>query len=159
MVFVHLSVFAMAVGAGWGLADGNLPPRDVDAVWQEAVAIAGQNTRTVCVLVVASLTTGGLAGLFLFGVNGYAFGAMLGMAPLAKVHWVLLYAPVEVSAFTVASVAATRFSWMVGRWLRKDVPVSAADSRVGVTAAVVVGTLAVAALLEALAIHWAWSND
>lgn len=159
MVFLHLSVFAMAVGAGWSLAEGNLPPRDVDAVWQEAVAIASQNARTVCVLVVASLTTGGLAGLFLFGVNGYAFGAMLGIAPLAKVHWVLLYAPVEVSAFTVASVAATRLSWMVGRWLRKDAPFSVADSRVGVTAAVVVGTLAVAALLEALAIHWAWNSD
>ena len=158
-VFVHLSVFAMAVGAGWGLAEGDLPPRDADALWREAVAIASQNARAVCVLVVASLTTGGLAGLLLFGVNGYAFGAMLGMAPLTKVHWVLLYAPVELSAFTVASVAATRFSWMVGRWLREDAPVSMAGSRVGVTATVVAGTLAAAALLEALAIHRAWSND
>ena len=159
VVLLHLLAFALATGVGWSLAEGTLPPRDVDAVWLEATAIAGHNVRTVCVLAIASLTTGGVAGLVLFGANGYAFGAMLGMAPLAKVHWVLLYAPFEVAAFTVASVTATQFSWMVGRWLREDAPVSGVGSRVGVTATIVAGTLAGAAILEALAIHWAWSND
>lgn len=158
-VLLHLSAFALATGAGWSLAEGALPPRTVDAVWREATAIAGHNVRTACVLAIASLTTGGVAGLVLFGANGFAFGAMLGMAPAAKVHWVLLYAPFEVAAFTVASVAATRSSWMVGRWLREDAPLSLAASRVAATATMVAGTLAVAALLEALAIHWAWSDD
>lgn len=156
---LHLSAFIFATGLGWSLAEGTLPPRDVDTVWLEASAIARHNVRTVCVLAIASLTTGGVVGLVLFGANGYAFGAMLGMAPLAKVHWVLLYAPLEVAAFTVASVAATRFSWMVGRWLGEGAPVSVEGSRVSVTVTIVAGALAVAALLEALAIHWAWSND
>ncbi|MCY4601138.1 MAG: stage II sporulation protein M [Acidobacteria bacterium] len=156
---LHLSAFVLATGMGWGMADGNLSSREVDAVWLEAVAIARRNARALCVLVAASLTTGGFAGLCLFGINGYAFGTMLGMAPAAKIYWVLLYAPIEVSAFTVASVAATRLSWAAARWLRGDASVSAAGCRIGVTAAGVACALAAAAFLEALAIRGAWSDD
>ena len=159
VVLLHLSVFTVSVGAGWGTAEGSLAPRPVDGVWQEAVAVASHNARTVCVLAVASLTTGGLGGLFLFGVNGYAFGKMLGMAPAAKVHWVLLYAPVEVWAFTVASVAATRWSWMTACWLLRQHAAPAAGRHAGVTVTVVAGILAAAALLEALAIQGAWGDD
>lgn len=158
-VLLHLAVFTVSVGAGWGASEGSLVQRPVEGVWREAVAIASHNARTVCVLAVASLTTGGLGGLFLFGVNGYAFGMMLGMVPTVKLHWVFLYAPVEIGAFTVASVAATRWSLKTACWLLRQSAAPAPRWRDGVTVAVVAGSLAAAAFLEAFAIQAAWSDD
>lgn len=156
--FLHLSIFMVSVGLGWHQADGVLAPGAVDGIWREAAAIAGQNARAVCVLAAASLTTGGLGGLLFFAVNGYVFGEMLGMVPATKIYWVLLYAPVEIGAFTVASVAAARPAWMVAQWLREDNSGPLAPPRWAAVVVIVAGSLAAAALLEVLAIQGAWGR-
>ena len=158
VVLAHLAVFATSVVAGWSTAEGALPGREVGAARQEAMAIAVQNVRAACVLAVASLVTAGFGGIVFFAVNGHAFGRMLGIVPLQQAPWVLLYAPVEVWAFTVASVAAARLSWDVARWLHGEPWSRTAVWRAGRAMAGMAGMLGAAAILETFAILGAWGD-
>ena len=155
-IVLYWSVLVAASGLGWSAAEGDLPQRIPDSPFREAVAIAAHNFVAVCVLVVASLASGGVGGLFFFAVNGYAFGQMLGMAPPEKTPWVLVYAPVELWAFTAAAVASARLSWAVARWLGDGTSFADAARRVAISLVLIVVLLVVAAILEAIAIRGAW---
>lgn len=154
----YLTVFLVCLVAGWSQTEGEITSRAVtEPFWQDALSLAAHNLAVLTVLVLTSLLTFGVSGLVFWAVNGYVFGAMVGMLPSDKMMWLMLYAPLEISAFLCGSVAAYRFSMTVFSWLREGAaPHRSALNRSAILLTVGVVTMLVAALLEAWAIRLSW---
>ena len=109
-------------------------------------------------LVLTSLLTFGLGGLVFWAVNGYAFGNMIATLPPDKIPGLLLYAPLEVSAFLLGSAAAHRLSMALVSWLRWGRSPRPALRKSVLLFGVGAGAIVLSAFLEAWAIRLAWGR-
>jgi hypothetical protein len=155
---LHLITFALAAGIGWNTATGALPPRSPGTFYADVPMIAGNNLQVLVILIATNVLVIGLIGLAMFAVHGYLFGQMLAMTP-GPIHWVWLYAPLEVMSFAFGASASVLILIEAGRWLRTGLPASAPMLRtVALAILLAVDGLLVAAFLEAVAITAAWGS-
>lgn len=147
--------------AVWGslVTEGQLPPREVDAWWRELISILAANCGVFVGMYVGCVLSAGIVGVPFFAANGLVFGGMLASVPLAKVPWVLLYAPLEMAAFALAFLGGRDISLAVVRGLAGNGGVERCEIMHGACRAVVAfGLLVVAAALEVAAIFGAWND-
>lgn len=145
----------------WGslVADGQLPPREVDTWWRELLFILGNNTGVLVSMYIGCLLSVGIVGVPFFAINGFVFGEMIRSVPMEKVPWVLLYAPLEMATFAFAFLGARETSLAVLRLLAgNDFGGRRAFVRGVYRAIAAFWLLLVAALLEVAAIQGAWGN-
>ena len=149
---LHVLLFLVAFTVGWSLGDSEIPARTPGRFWPDMLSIFSTNSRSLWVLIVASVLTAGIAALAQVMLNGLVFGWLVGSAGASV--WLLLYAPLEVCAFAWAAGSALRVFLHVVASLRRG---SRPDRRLlrhclrHMLAAW--GTLLPAAALEALAIQ------
>ena len=125
-------------------------------VWEEAGRIYSNNLRALAVLLVSGALVVGVAGIILFALNGHVFGQMV-VASRVEVAWLWLFAPLELAAFAVGAAASMEIGLGLVRWLRDGVPIGAVHwERCGAAVLMAAAGLAVAAVLEGVAIRWAW---
>jgi hypothetical protein len=145
-------LFLLAFTYGWTFGNSNVPVRQPSGFWSDVVNILSHNCRSLLGLVVASLLTIGMAGLWQVMLNGLAFGWAVGSAG-ASIS-LLFYAPLEVLAFALAAGAALRVSLHVVACLFHSTKMNYTLLRHCLQGALVAcGILLPAAALEALAIH------
>jgi uncharacterized membrane protein SpoIIM required for sporulation len=126
---------------------------------EDVFRLAWHNLGALIWLVAAGAFFVGTLSVLLFAVNGYLFGHMLAITD-APLFWVALYAPVELISFAVGAGASTHLGLEIVRWLRHDASVSEPLLRQSVIAiGIGAAGLAVAALLEGIAIQSVWATQ
>lgn len=161
LVLVHFTVCTVASIAG---GTSTLPPdtRVVAPSFPGVFSVAGEilvrNLRVLVLIVIFSVATAGIFGLFVQAVNGYFIGFLIQSAARTSdvPLWLWTFVPLEMFAFAAAASAVCIASWAGIAWLRTERSVSAdiraAAMAIGASAAV----LCAAALFESVLIRDAW---
>ena len=132
LVIVNAAAFLVPFGAGWRssmASDEQFDlPRTGTVTYNAAAAVADAgtilaiNSRALFWILLLGMFSGGVYGLLLLGVNGYAIGhalAAVHQVSPAAFWFVLSYAPLEFAAFVAANCAAQMVTWTCFNWLRE----------------------------------------
>ena len=154
---LNFAAYAAAFGVGYCIADpSSFPPlyaRHPDVFWPDVLRIATNNIGAAVVLLLGIVCTAGISGIFIFGLNGYIFGVVLGsLPPDDSTAWVLAYAPLEIVSFLAVAAVGYKIIFPIADWIKTSQWSVKRLPLIGIFGAAVIG-IVVSAFLESYAIQ------